>query len=335
MRDLILRNLVMLTGAVVLASVLSACSSSNKPDRPDQSGSLEPQVEVDSSIGARQRGLELRVMTVNDAGDRVAQALTEFQSDLGPMDEFTREVWRDWGLRWIMVPTKKLDRVLSELTQTQAGQIRWMGEFPQWRPVIRTANIQNSSVRVGASGFARSRTLSGRPRLLARVWTTPELTDKGVVARLHLDAALQITEPAAGIAWKAPALPSVFDDGPLIDELQLSLLMDPEMSLVLVGEDPGIEWVQDAQTDAIEVDAPSDPTLGPSTPQVRTLGQQMLTSQGTGYVAPGMRYIAPKKVLIVFVPKSGGSYRLLGPTTTEQPTTKPGTGSALSQGGQP
>lgn len=274
-------------------------------------------------------------MTVNDAGDRVAQALTEFQSDLGPMDEVSREVWRDWGLRWIVVPTKKLDRVLSGLTQTQAGQIRWMGEFPQWRPVIRTAKIQNSSVRVGASGFARSRTLSGRPRLLARVWTTPELTDKGVVARLHLDAALQITEPKSGIAWKSPTLPSIFDDGPLIDELQLSILMDPEMSLVLVGEDPGIEWVQDTQTDTIEVDAPSDPTLGPSTPQVRTLGQQMLTSQGTGYVAPGMRYVAPKKVLIVFVPKSGGNYRLLGPTSTKQPTTERESTSASNQGGQP
>ncbi len=335
MRDLSLRNPCMLIGAVVLASALSACSGSSKSDRSSDPATLDPQVEVDSSIGARQRGLELRVMTVDDAGDRVAHALAEYQSDLGPMDELSREVWRDWGLRWIVVPTSKLDRVLSDLNQTQAGQVRWMGEFPQWRPVIRTANIQNSTVRVGASGFARSRTLSGRPRLLARVWTTPELTDKGVVARLHLDAALQITEPRSGIAWKAPTLPSVFDDGPLIDELQLSLLMDPEMSLVLVGEDPGIEWVQDAQTDEIEVDAPTDPSLGPSTPQIRTLGQQMLTAQGTGYVAPGKRYVAPKKVLIVFVPKSGGSYRLLGPTASKQPASPSTNTPSSTQGPQP
>lgn len=320
MLDLNLRDIGTLIGAVVLAAALSACSFSGKKDQSAQSQlgdqQVEPQVELDSSIGARQRGLELRVMTVDDAGDRVAQALTPFQSDPGPLDEVSREVWRDWGLRWIVVPTKQLDRVLSELTQTQAGQIRWMGEFPQWRPVIRTGKIQNSSVRIGASAFASSRTLSGRPRLLARVWTTPELTDDGVVARLHLDAALQITEPVAGIAWKTPTLPTVFDDGPLVDELQVSLLMDPGMSLILVGEDPSIEWSEDQYTETVEVDASENPTLGPSTPKSRTLGQQMLTSDGTGYVAPGKRYVSPKKVLIVFVPKSGGSYRLLGPTIT-------------------
>ena len=322
----------MLVGAVAIASALSACSGSGKKNQSIRTERLDPQVEVDSSVGARQRGLELRVMTVDDAGDQVAQALAEYQDDLGPLDEVSREVWRDWGLRWIVVPTRKLDRVLSSLQQTQAGQIRWMGEFPQWRPVIRTAKIQNSTVRIGASGFASTRVLSGRPRLLSRVWTTPELTDQGVVARLHLDAALQITEPVRGIAWKEPTLPSVFDDGPLIDELQLSLLMDPDQSLILVGEDPGIEWVQDQQTDRVEVDAPADPSLGPSTPSVRTLGQQMLSSQGTGYVAPGKRYISPKKVLIVFVPKSGGNYRLLGPTT---PATAPAASPAPSGGDQP
>ena len=53
-------------------------------------------------------------------------------------------------------------------------------------------------------------------------------------------------------------------------------------------------------------------------PHRARLGQRMLSTPGTGIVAPGQRYIAPKKVLIILVPKAGGAYRLLGPTSSAQ-----------------
>ena len=314
--------------AAMIAATLSACSSSGSSGPKGSQGSsnapatLDTQIEVDSSTQSSQRGLELRVLTVDDASNRVAKSLAPYESDLGMMDQDTRNRWRSWGLRLVVVPVNTLESLLESQDLTKATQTRWMGEFPQWRPIIRTAEFQNRSVRIQNQGSSSYQTFTGQPRLLARLWTTPVLTDTSLTAQLHLDLAVQITKPKKKInQWNAPKLPTALDDGPLVEELKISQLLDGSSALIIIGQDPSVNWVNtpDSEPEIETQNIQSQP--GPSAPQARTLGEYMFSTPGTGYVAPGVRYISPKKVLIVLIPKSTGTYRLLGPTAPNQGTT--------------
>lgn len=320
--------LISLTLGVMLSIAgMSACSMGKK-SKPTTDGDLNPQaetqIELGKSSGAPQRGLELRVLTIDDTGDRVGRALAPYEPEPGAMREQDKELWRNWGLRWIVVPVDELDGFIGSQDLTKGVEIRWMGEFPQWRPLIRAGQINNQSVRIGASDY---RTIDGRPSLLARVWTTPEITPEGVLAKLHLDLGVQMTKPKAKNPWEAPTHPSALDDGGLIEELSMSQQLDSSQAMILVGEDPLIRWIDQEGDDdeLVSVESPTATSIGPSAPSVRTLGQRMLSTPGTGIVAPGQRYVAPKKVLIILVPKAGGQYRLLGPTSSA--SSDPGVGS--------
>jgi len=322
MRDVNRLRISTILAAATIAGALSACSSSGSKSKANPPATLDTQIEVDSSLRSSQRGLELRVLTVDDTGDRVGKALAQFQSDTGTMDQETQNRWRSWGLHLVIVPISQLDPLLANQDLTQAAQTRWMGEFPQWRPIIRTSEIRNRSVRIEDQGSSSYQTFTGQPRLLARLWTTPVLTDTSITAQMHLDLAVQMTKPKKRInQWDAPKIPTALGEGPLIEELKISQLLDASSALIIVGESPSIRWGSD-QNAAPVADSRSTPSQrGPSAPQTRTLGEQMLSTQGTGYVAPGVRYVSPKKVLIVLIPQAGGSYRLLGPTTARQGAT--------------
>tara|TARA_R110000744_G_scaffold116510_2_gene218001 strand:+ start:1294 stop:2244 length:951 start_codon:yes stop_codon:yes gene_type:complete len=299
------------------AAGLSACSPNTKGS-PRDPLTLETSIEAGQATNASQRGLELRVMTVDDSENRVARSLARYEQSTGSMSNEDIQRWRSWGLRLIVVPIDKLDSILGSQDLTQAAQVRWMGEFPQWRPIIRTGEIHSNTVRVQDSDGARYQTLVGRPRLLARVWTVPEVTDDGLKARLHMDLAIQMTQPQRSNRWGEIRLPTALDEGDLINELMISPVFDSSSALILVGEDPLVSWGFTDEDESFDASSEERTSIGPRTPQARTLGQQMLSTPGTGYVAPGVRYVPPKKVLIVLVPKADGQYRLLGPTTTRK-----------------
>lgn len=319
-----------LAAATILIAALSACSSSAPRESADQPVEFKAQIQADSITGDRHRGLELRVLTVDDSGDRVARVLAKFEQDHGVIDDAAYQIWREWGLRWVVVPIDQLDAVIAAQDLTQAMQIRWMGEFPQWRAIIRTGAINNRAVRIGEASDGVERTLHGRPRLLGRVWTSPELTDSGVVTRLHMDIAVQITRPAKRNQWEGVGHFTALDEGHLIDELRMSLSLDSSQALVLVGEDPSVRWIEVDEAEPSSVVVSTGDGLGPSSPGPRTLGQSMLSTPGTGSVAPENRYVAPKKVLLILVPKAEGRYRLLGPTSMNSSQN-----SSNTQGGTP
>ncbi len=256
------------------------------------------------------------MLNVDDSGDRVASILAPYfalsNDGTAAMRPEDRDRWNQWGLRWVVVPQSELDSALGAMDLTSAIQIRWMGEFPQWRPIIRTADLQQRAVRIGDPSAPIYRTLDGIPRLLARVWTKPELTEAGLQTKLHLDLAVQLkSTSSADAVWREPTLQTAIDEGPLIEELTMSQSLDESSALVLIGVDPAMTWDSSRQSTETE---PGSSTTGPSTPPTRTLGQRMLSTPGSGYVAPGVRYTPPKKVLIVLVPKTDENYRILAPT---------------------
>lgn len=313
-RVTILARSALLIGA---ATLLCACSLPGSKDssEPDQA----PVIEAGSTnTDPSKRGLELRVLRVDDSQNRVANALARFAQDAGPFEAEDHERWRRWGLRWIAVPMDRLESVLADQDLTQALQIRQMGEFPQWRAMIRTGKIRNNTVRVdnADSGSPTYRSLAGRPRLLARAWTAPVVTDTGVEPKLRVDLGIQISNPPKDTQWQTPALRTVLDEGPLLDELLSSVALDASHALILIGLDPAVEWNLDQDSDEVSIQRSTNDPLGPNPPRAKTLGEQMFTTYGTGSVAVGMRYVPPKKVLIVLIPKVASNYRLLGPTQT-------------------
>ena len=324
MHDLYRFKISVLIAATTLVAGLSACSSTAPRDPGDQPGDqpvpFSAQIEADSLAGDRERGLELRVLTVDDSGDRVAQALARYEQDqgvlYGVMDESVHQRWRDWGLRWVVVPIDELDPVIASQDLTKAVQVRWMGEFANWRPIIRTGQLGSRPVRIGEPGGDVQRILRGRPRLLGRAWTVPEVSEFGTTVKLHLDLGVQIANPPKRDPLGTIKPPTALDEGALIDELRMTLSLDSSHALVLVGEDPAVQWVDAGDGNSSPISVVTGSGLGPGFEGPRTLGQSMLSTPGTGIVSPGVRYVAPKKVLLVLVPKAGGSYRLLGPTSS-------------------
>lgn len=324
MRKLLLNSVLGALLCAVVVAGLCACSGAGRvPDSDfvEAFEDLDTQIILDPQAGSRQRGIELRVITADDSQSRVGRSLGVYASaDDGLIDPIERDRWNSWGLRWVVVPVSELDAFIASQDLTNAIEKKWMGEFHQWRSVLRTGEIRNAPVRIGPSSASMYRTLSGRPQMIARVWTTPQVTANGVEALLHLDLGIQMTTPRSAISqWAEPKLPTVLDDGPLIEELTLSQVLDSSSALVLVGEDPDIVWTLQEQNEEVlveETGSDSVQSIGPASPVPRSLGQRMLSTPGTGYIAPGMRYVPPKKVVIILIPRAGGSYRLLGPTTS-------------------
>ena len=315
MRD---TRLTILVRAVLLtwaATLLCACSLPGSKSTPETDQA--PVIEAGQTADPSKRGLELRVLRVDDSENRVANAFARYAQDAGPFEAEDHARWRGWGLRWIAVPMDQLDGLLANQDMTQALQIRQMGEFPQWRALIRTGKIRNDTVRIDnpEAGSPTYRSLSGQPRLLARAWTAPVVTEAGVEPKLRVDLGIQISNPQRVTQWQTPALRTVLDEGPLLDELLSSVAIDASHALILIGLDPAVDWNFDNDSSEVSIQRSTNHPLGPNPPRAKTLGEQMFTTYGTGSVAIGMRYVPPKKVLIVLVPKVGSQYRLLGPTT--------------------
>ncbi len=325
MSDLSGSRLGVLIAVMTIIAAMSACSSSAPREGADQPVQFRTQIEADSTSGDRSRGLELRVLTVDDSGDRVPQALARFDQDqdvlYGVMDERVHQRWGDWGLRWVVVPIDELDQIIASQDLTKAVQVRWMGEFANWRPIIRTGQLESRPVRIGDQGSGVQRILRGRPRLLGRAWTVPEVSESGTNIKLHLDLGVQLANPPKRDPLGSIKPPTALDEGALVDELRMTLSLDSSHALVLVGEDPAVRWFaaqesgDDASAGSAEVRVSTGSSLGPGIDGLRTLGQHMLSTPGTGIVSPGVRYVAPKKVLLVLIPKAEGRYRLLGPTS--------------------
>lgn len=295
---------------ILSAVILSSCSSGrSKSPTPE---TLQANVEAPVNSGQAERGLELRVLTVDDSQNRVAQTLARYQDSDSGIKADDREIWDKWGLRWIALPIEELEAFTNSQEMVQAMQNRWMGELPRWRPIIRTGELRNNPVRIGDASAYELVSIDGRPRLLVRAWTTPELTATGAQARLHVDLAVQLTKPQSrSSVWQPTGIPSVLSEGDLITELRTTRVLDGSTALVLVGVDPSDQWIQDEIDGSVAVQSAAQSSRGPETPLPRTLGQRMLSTPGTGSVAPGMRYVPPRKVVIVLIPKTGGAYQLL------------------------
>jgi len=238
-------------------------------------------------------GLELRLMNLDDSGDPVAAALAPYDGRAAVLDRSQHDTWRAWGLRWIEVPIDRLDAALSRQRPTRPIESRDLGVFPRWRALIRTGAMRDLPLAQPRGGV---REISGRPRLIARAWEFPEITDPGRVdRRLRVEVALQLVPLDRPREPLTPTRrPPEIERGPLIGPGALGVTLDGSTALVLVGVDPAVRWTID-DDGTVRVEAPGDAqSVGPGAPDYPSLGAAMLARSGA----------EPRKVLLVLVPRS-------------------------------
>lgn len=298
------------------------------------------------------RGLEVQMWIVDNTDHAVHRLLMPYDTVSGVFDESERQRWRAWGLRWCVVPIAEVNALLSALRPVQPARVQWLGEFTQWRPIVRAGTIEAQSVRVGDG---ESDIATGKPRLIARSWIEPMMTDLGIRPGVRADIALQIEQPrSARSLWSIEddELPMIDDEGPIVDGLVSALRADGLHTLVLVADAPGRDWsnlpepIDDSQSVPSEDDpiGPSaraddehgadaddetstepieetqgegsavrerDERHGPSGAELRSLGELMFTTKGSGSARFGGVYDPPRSVVVILIPRTEGGFGLL------------------------
>jgi hypothetical protein len=204
---------------------------------------------------AATRGLEVRLLVVDDtdwAGPRgllaylddPAQSSADAQSN--PIDAKTIARWNDWGYRVLALPIDQVDGFLGGLRPIQPTNVQWLGEFGNWRAVVRAGELKVTRVRVGDGSVKVD---PGKPRLIARAWVEPMLTDTDVVPALRLDLGMQIEAIGEQVTrrrntrlFEIDREHSIAEEGTLIEDLFFSAMLDGSQAIVLMGEAPGVDW---------------------------------------------------------------------------------------------
>lgn len=208
----------------------------------------EEVIQSPSSIDASSnRGLEIFLWVVDDTHWDAPRMLApyldpEAGKEPSPLGQAELLRWADWGFRLIAVPIEDVDGVLGGLNPVQPINVQWLGEFGQWRAIVRAGELGTNYVRVGQRAVEIER---GRPRLIARSWLEPILTDTDVIPGVRLDLGMQIESTArrrGGEFLEVHRERMIEDDGPVLDELMFSGVLDGSFAIVIVGEDPDIDW---------------------------------------------------------------------------------------------
>ncbi len=226
------------------------------------------------------RGLEVRLLVVDDTDYDAPRMLRAFESEsasLETIDQETRQRWDSWGLRMVQVPIEQLDAALDSLTPVRPVSVQWLGEFATWRALIRAGYSDQSRVRVGES----VRTIEpGRARLIARSWAEPMLTPEGGQSVLRLDLGMQIENQSPGEFALLPdqRTRTLDDEGQVIDELLSTITLRGDHAIVIIGEAPGTNWEELPEPKPVEMAAQwgeADDEVGPdeSSPSSQLSGQ--------------------------------------------------------------
>ncbi len=207
------------------------------------SGVLGASAPIDSGST---RGLEVRLWVVDDTHWDAARALSAGLSTEMPIEPERIERWSDWGFRIVAIPVDRVDGFLGQLRPVQPISVQWLGEFGHWRAIVRAGELGTDHVRVGQRRVEIDR---GRPRLIARSWIEPMLGQGEVLPAVRLDLGMQIETHERRVRQRRQMgllgldhERSIEDDGPVIDELILSAMLDGSAALIIMGEAPGVDW---------------------------------------------------------------------------------------------
>ncbi len=328
--------------ALTLSAAPSGCKAVRKWFAPAEGITLGEADAAPVPAPRERQGLGVHLLVVDDTDYDAARALRDY----APLrDASVQSRWARWGFRVVEVPVGDVEMLISSLRAVQPMSVQFMGEFGHWRPLVRSGPIQQSSVQVGDS----TRSIDpGRPRLIARAWAEPRLTESGVDQVLRLDMGMQIESRNQNAYQLLPNQgdETLDDKGRVIDELLSTVRLDGRHAIVIVGEAPGTDWsrlpearsalaeleqlgdqigpeADDEQESELEAEASeafraqesSRAVIEPSVPRSRSLGELMLNVPGSRLVRANEARRIPKRVVIVLTPE------LVSQDSTGEPST--------------
>lgn len=317
--------------ALALSAAPAGCKAVRKWFAPAEGIALGDPDAAPASSPRERQGLGVRLLVVDDTDYDAARSLRGY----APLrDASVQSRWARWGFRVVEVPVGDVEMLISSLRAVQPMSVQFMGEFGHWRPLVRSGPIQQSSVQVGDS----TRSVEpGRPRLIARAWAEPRLTDSGIDQVLRLDLGMQIESRSQNAYQLLPTQgdETLDDKGRVIDELLSTIRLDGRHAVVIVGEAPGTDWSRlpeprsalaeieqlgdqigpeaedEQETEEAEQEEPepfraqesSRAVIEPSVPRSRSLGELMLNVPGSRLVRANEARRIPKRVVIVLTPE--------------------------------
>lgn len=290
----------------VLACEMGGCSHTPKPVSP-------PTSTVESSGGY---GLELRLWPVNDSAGSIARIFSPFDQAESPIDKRTLTRLSNSGLRALVVPTDSLDLLASQLHFDGKIEKQAARERTDWS-VFVAGKAWNGFVTLrSADGNMELR--AGQLRLIGRGWIAPgRIENSTIPAVLRVEIAGRHVEQASGYSQfeemlKPQSQRSKETDGLPLDALKLSIELKADQSLVLLSEDPDLDWADAARLSNYiekepeaneETDAAKSQKVGPAVPKTSTLGHALLTD--------ALFQFEPRhRAILVIVPRVPAEFRL-------------------------
>lgn len=319
-------------GCARLRDRLNAAEVPDEPARiiaPDRAGVTPAEV-----------GLEVVVWTADDTYYRVGRALHALAVPEPSMPEPDRLAWERAGLRILAVPADRLDELLAKAPPLTSVQRQRFAQLPRWTPLVRgpalPPGVPSPDARTNAGTIP-----PGHPRLIARSWIEPAITDDGPARRLRTELAIQMERARRQALLADPADRTIADAGEIFESLLTAIHADGPTATVIVAEHPGTDWSELPEPPPPPAPAdpaagpqnqsgpagviPADPTPGdagdpgadarsqpgtrpaptppgPVEPAVRTLGERMLAAPGVP-AREGRPPVGPRKVILVLIPR--------------------------------
>jgi hypothetical protein len=294
----------MLLAACAAAGLLAACGKRARPAIEASGDAISPVVR-----GA-EAGLESHLWVVENGGGSLARAMRSFGPPATAAPAAV-ELWRRNGFRVLEVPVARLDELRESLLTIGPLHRQWLGMLPEWVEVVKGAQLagerpvalDNGPVRLGP----------GRLRLVSRCWPVPSVGARpdgsaaGAVLRLEVMPELEMKPqgvPLERLLEEPDPQSRAGVHGIAFDRLLLGVVASGESAIVIVPEEPGVDWTMAAE-ERPEGDAREGVVFGPRAPETPTLGALMLTSLALPESAGDAR------IVVVLVPRAPQKFELL------------------------
>ncbi|HZW08277.1 MAG TPA: hypothetical protein VFF69_00100 [Phycisphaerales bacterium] len=304
------RTITALCCAAGLAALGPAPGCGGKRARPQVAPEEDP---ISPVVRGAEAGLEARLWVVENGGGALPRAFRGFPPPAGA-EPAVIELWRRNGFRVLGVPLDRLETLRHQVPTIGPLHQQWLGLLPEWVEVVKGARLgpaqrvalDNGPVELGP----------GRLRLLSRCWAAPSVgaqpdgSPAGAVLRLEVMPELEMdapSDPLERLLAGAPEGPDAAPDGIAFDRLLLSLSPGDATAVVIVPEDPALDWAAagQARPESIGDARAQGPEFGPQAPTTPTLGELMLTSLALPESASDAR------IVVVLVPRVPDRFELL------------------------
>lgn len=227
----------------------------------------DPALGASPVVFGGENGIEAQYWVVAGEAGAMWAALGEFVGAPVPVDEGTRRLLEQNGLRMLAVPVERLAEVQGRMSVIGAVQRQWLGQAPAWVD-IAAGPLRESGQMIGLHD-GPLRLGPGRLRLLLRGWTIPAAPqgtgEQAGGALMHVEVVPQHQESRGrdglGLALRTERV-GPEDEGVVFTRMGAVMRLWGDVAVLIVPEGPGVEW-KEPPAEVEEEAAQERPASGP------------------------------------------------------------------------